>query len=159
MNKFTLTQTKPIFKLFAGVGIILVIIITVTLLNSKERQPQVYTPSPLPTIQPVKLTQPTLFQSELSKILQFLPYKQGNFSIEFQKEVNILSIKITADSKDDYREAKTKAESFIKSKGVQDICALNIFWVPQIKDSTIRKSLETPDYYATGCQPTPLKKP
>lgn len=156
----SLTNIKPLVKVALALVIIIVLIIITSLISGKfQRNGSIsYKPSLPPTTKPVPLTQPAGFQSELSKVLPFLPYKTGNFSIEYQKEVNILSIKIAATSKDSYRSSKKEAEDFLKSKNISNVCALNIFWVPQIKDPSIRKSLETQDYYAATCLPPSPKK-
>lgn len=155
---FILTKSKPLAKTVLALGILFLIVTIVTVFNiSKDRNSSVYKPSPIPQAQPIKLDQPIGFANELSKLRSSLPHSENGFTIDYQSEVNILSVKITAASKDQYRNLKGKAESFIKAKGVGDICSLNIFWVPQIEDSTIRKSLETQDLYASGCQPPPVK--
>ena len=145
-----LTKIRPYARFALLLGILLIIILGVLIVRSAVREkPTRYSPTP-PTLNPVKLTQSPDFASELAKIKSALPYQGPNFSIEYLEPVNILSVKISAKTKDDYSQTKTKAEEYLKSRGVTNLCTLNIFWVP-IVDQPLRKSLNAQDLLTTTC--------
>ena len=45
------------------------------------------------------------------------------------KTVNIIIVKIDAQNQEEFVRIKNEAEQFIKDKGVDNLCPLNIFWV------------------------------
>lgn len=145
-----LTKIKPYARFALVFGVLLIIIIGILIVRTApSRKPIKYLPTP-PPLNPVKLTQGQNFASELAKIKSTLPYKGPNFSIEYLEPVNILSVKISAQTKEDYSQAKTKAEEYLRSRGVTDLCVLNIFWVPMVNQS-LRKSLNAGDLLTTNC--------
>lgn len=151
MTNFSLTQIKPraIIILIAVAAIILVAIIALILTPKKKTPKQAdFIPSIPPSVQPVP--QPSQFQDELNKIIDVLPYKTSTYTIEYFKPGNLITVIVRASSKNEYISTKSDAETFIKSKGVKDICNLNIIWSPQTS-SEIRKSLSPQEVRTTGC--------
>src|SRR3990167_5272437 len=125
-----LTKAKPL-ALAAGIlAVIFLVIVGILVFSSEKKQtPQEYKPSPLPTLKPVPLAQPSGFSKEKSKLESLLPYKGPGYSIEFLKPVNIIIVKIDAQSQEEFVRIKNEAEQFIKDKGEDNLCPKNIFWV------------------------------
>jgi len=152
MSDLNLSKIKPL----ALAGIISAIVIVLILLGvgiltrSKKQStsPQV-TPSVVP-FHPAQLPQPTGFEKEVDKIKPILPYKTTNYTIEYLSPINIINVKITAKNRDEFLKAKQDAESFLKAKGVEDLCKLSIFWIAQT-DTNTRKSLSPKDLTTTNC--------
>ena len=125
-----LTKAKPITLAVGILAVIFLVIVGILVFSSEKKQtPQEYKPSPLPTLKPVPLAQPSGFSKEKSKLESLLPYKGPDYSIEFHKSVNIIIVKIDAQSQEKFVQIKKEAEQFIKDKGVDNLCPLNIFWV------------------------------
>ena len=125
-----LTKAKPL-ALAAGIlAVIFLVIVGILVFSSEKKQsPQEYKPSPLPSVKPVPLAQPSGFEEEKSKLESLLPYKGPNYSIEFLKPVNIIIVKIDAQNQEEFVRIKNEAEQYIKDQDVENICSLNIFWV------------------------------
>ena len=124
-----LTKTKPLALAVGILAVIFLVILGILVFSSKKKQsPQEYKPSPVASLKPVPLRQPSGFEEEKSKLESLLPYKGVNYSIEFLKPVNIIIVKIDAQSQDEFVQVKGDAEQYIKDQGVEDICSLNIFW-------------------------------
>ena len=115
----------------------------------KPSQPQT---KPIPTRFPTpippqtatvstKLKQAPGFENELGRIRIYLPYRGKNFSVEYVVSLNLINAKVKADSQQEYFATKTQIEGFFKSKGVMDICKLNIFWIPQVNNE-LRQALK-----------------
>jgi len=125
-----LTKTKPLALAVGILAVIFLVIVGILVFSSEKKQvPQEYRPSPLPSVKPVPLSQPSGFEEEKSKLESFLPYKGPDYSIEFLKPVNIIIVKIDAQNQEEFVRIKNEAEQYIKDQGVEDICSLNIFWV------------------------------
>lgn len=99
-----------------------------------------------------KIPQQAGSETDLAKIRQFLPIHQSEYSIEYLEAINLINVKIPANTKEGYLSAKTKVIDYLKSKGVQDYCKLNIIWVAL--DPKVNKSLTTQDLKPTSCRKT-----
>ncbi len=152
MNTTSLTKLKP----FAKIGLIVagllatVILITIIIALLTQKKTQYTPPNPIPSFEPKKITQPAQFTNELAKIKPFLPYKGQGYSIEFLAQINAINIKVTASSPEEFLTIKKNAENYIKQKGVNNICSLNIFWIPLI-DSATRQKLRATDFITSSC--------
>ena len=125
-----LTKTKPLALAVGILAVIFLVIVGILVFSSEKKQvPQEYRPSPLPSVKPVPLSQPSGFSEEKSKLEPLLPYKGPGYSIEFLKPVNIIIVKIDAQNQEEFERIKNEAEQYVKDQGVEDICSLNIFWV------------------------------
>lgn len=144
---YNLTKIKPLALIAIVSMIILLMVIGVVVFpkGKKVPQPVEYKPSPPTKVNPVKLPQSSGFEVELSKIKSILPYRGLNYSIEFLKPVNIISVKIDASTKTTFINTKKQAEEFIRSKGVKDLCTLNIFWV------STKIKVNAKELITTGC--------
>ena len=152
--QISLTKLRPFFIPIVAIIVILLIIILGVFFSAKRTPSTSYQPT-VPPLTNAKLSQPSGFEDQLSKLISSLPHTENGLQIEYFKPTNIVNVKITATNVEDFRSKKLKAEDFIKSKGVTDICKLNIFWVPKT-DPELSKSLAS-DLRTTGC--TPSAKP
>ncbi|MBI2327121.1 hypothetical protein HYU92_02275 [Candidatus Curtissbacteria bacterium] len=159
MFKLTLTNIKPL-TILTSLTVVLIITGLLSLIFIKySRQPSPASPTPIPynpSIPPLKgreLKQPPNFEKELEKIKKYLPYDSEGFRIEYRQTLKMVSVNILATNPDDFIKTRQKAENFIKSLGVQDLCTLNIFWMPS-QDLIINKSLDPKETITTGCFPS-----
>ncbi len=155
----TLSSIKPYTKLLiiAGIILVLLIIVIISLLPKRQKPQPVGEIAPtqtIPPIQDVRLEQPQNFQTDLQKIAPILPFKSAKFEIVYQQSPNILTATVFATTPQQYLVNKTEAENLIKSKGVSDICSLNIFWNPPL---TLIKKINAQDTITTGCPPSPAR--
>lgn len=152
MTDLTLSKSKrPVVFALIIVLLILAVLITVGIVFRGQRKQE--SPESRPTSVPytgVKLPQPSGFENELNKIKPELPRQAPKYVVEYVSPINIINVKISATSKEDYLKTKLEAESYLKGKGVQDLCKLSIFWIAP-KDSAIRKSMTPRDLTTTGC--------
>ena len=162
MKKFNLTNIKSPALIIAGIGILALILLLFVVINSlNKNRPEptsVYKPSPIPSLKPTKLPQPEGFETELAKIKSVLPYKGKNFNIRYRQTINIVSVEIQAQNREEFIKTRQEAETFIKSKGVSDLCVLNIFWQTP-EDSLLYKDLESKDIITTDCPVSPKRNP
>lgn len=156
INITTLTNIKPMVKILvtsaALIFGVIILSIVITVLTHKNT-PQISTTPP--KITPQKITQVPTFINELSKLKSVLPYKAQNYSIEYLEPVNIINVKISASSEDEFIKVKKEAESYITSRGIKDICSLNIFWVPP--SNLAPKTIKATNLITTGCPPIPKR--
>lgn len=162
MKKFNLTNIKSPALIIAGIGIIALILLVLLIINSfqkgKSETASVYKPSPIPSVKPTKLPQAGGFEEELAKIKPILPYSGENFTIRYRQAINTLDIEIQAQNREDFVKTRQEAEAFINSKGVSDLCTLNIFWgTPE--NSLLYKDLEAKDIITTDCPVSPKRNP
>ena len=153
----TLTQFKPFIKITIGFIVILIVAFIgfVLFSNQEDNQTSKQNTAEKDVVQPTetkKLPQEVNFKDELSNIKEVLPYLGKDYSIEYIESINIINVKITASSAEEYKEIKKDAENFIKAQGVGDICALNIFWIPQVPQE-VRKTINAKTLITTGCPP------
>src|SRR3989338_372961 len=123
--------------------------------NQEDNQTSKQNTAEKDVVQPTetkKLPQEVNFKDELSNIKEVLPYLGKDYSIEYIESINIINVKITASSAEEFKEIKKDAENFIKAQGVGDICALNIFWIPQVPQE-VRKTINAKTLITTGCPP------
>lgn len=155
INKISLTNLKPFAKIGLIVLGLMIVVILITIIAASLNQSKTkYTPpTPLPSIQPKKITQPAQFQDEFSKIKPLLPYTGQGYKIEFLAPVNAINITITANSAEEFLSIKKNAENYIKQKGVNNICSLNIFWVPP--SNLPIKTIRATDLITAGCPVVP----
>ncbi len=152
----TLTKIKPI-AIIGIVGILILIFLIFSVLATQKGNVSKQNPNTTsPPANSIKLQQAKNFDSELTKLKSQLPLKGPNYSVEFSQSLNIVTADIEAKSAQEYLETKTKIEDYIKSKGVDDICSLNIFWLPP-KDSSVRKSINAKDLITSNCPVVPHK--
>lgn len=149
MTKFNLTSIKAKSPVFIGVLALIVFVLLIVIVKSLIKPSRTSKIPKLPT-EVTPIPQPSGFKDELSKINSSLPHKTSSYSIEYFKPGNLIRITVTTATLQQYSSAKTEAENFIKSKGVQDICKLNIFWSPDFPVE-FRKSLKPQDVRTTGC--------
>lgn len=146
-----LTNIKPLIKYGIALVVIVLIVFTFSILtsernnNSQEYKP----PEPSPVV-PQKIPQPVTFKTELSKIKPILPYSGNNYSIEYRDYLNAVEVEITAENREGYLKTKKQAEDFLKSKGLTDICSLNIFWIANIPRDK-RADFDGSEVITTGC--------
>src|SRR3989344_5854560 len=162
MKKFNLTNIKSPALIIAGIGILALILLLFVVINSlNKNRPEptsVYKPSPIPSLKPTKLPQPEGFETELAKIKSVLPYKGKNFNIRYRQTINIVSVEIQAQNREEFIKTRQEAETFIKSKGVTDLCVLNIFWETP-EGSLLYKDLTSKDILTTDCPVSPKRNP
>lgn len=157
MIKLNLTNIKP----YARLGIVLIIFVIIALVilisGSLRRKREVSQPSRIPSPTPIvwkgaKLPQPTGFEGELVKIKSILPYTGPNYTIKYRQTLNMVAVDINAKNRDEYIKTRQEAEALLKSKGITNLCTLNIFWrTPD--DPLVRESLDARDIITTGCPP------
>ena len=153
MKNFNLTSIKPYVKIGILLTVIIVVVLLITIITSpKTKKVQEYTPDVPRSVVPVKIVQPPTFQSELSKLRPILPYKNNNLSITYKDYMNAVVVEVSAQNKTEYLASKKQAEDFIKSKGVANICSLNIFWIPKIPREN-RMDIQGGDVATTNCPP------
>lgn len=165
-TKFNLTSIKPL-ALISTLAVIFLIGSLTALIVLRYRpqlqprpsaSPQIAnTPTPQPKLfKPAKLQQPIGFELEFAKIKPLLPYKTAAYSIEYVQSINAINGKIQrANNREEFVKTRQTAEAYLKSKGVINLCALNIFWlVPQNMDP---KSLNPTDLLTTNC-PASIKQ-
>lgn len=152
ISKLNLSKIRPI----AIIGTVVVIAVILALVglgllsrNKNQPKPGEIKPSFVP-FNPVKLPQPTGFETELDKIKSNLPYRSEKFTIEYISSINIINVKISATSKDDFLKTKLEVENFFKEKGVKDLCQLSIFWIAP-KDRAVRETMTPKDLTTTNC--------
>lgn len=148
-----LTLSKSRRPVIVGVVIILIILTALIALGLVFRDKKTQTVESRPSSVPytgAKLPQPTGFENELNKIESQLPYQTQKYVIEYVKSINIINVKINATSRDDYLKTKLEVENYLKSKGVQDLCKLSIFWIAP-KDRAIRETMKPQDLTTTNC--------
>lgn len=160
MIKFNLTNIKSPALIVAGIGIIALILLGFLIINSLQKdKPEtavIYKPSPIPSLKPTKLPQAGGFEEELAKIRSILPYKGPNFTIRYRQAINTLDIEIQAQNREDFVKTRQEAEALLTSKGVSNLCALNIFWETPEK-SLLYKELQGKDIITTGCPVSPKR--
>ncbi len=156
MIKFNLTNTKPLAIVAVILGGVLIIAFVVFIFGSlqkaKQTPPETSVPvkPSFPPLTGAKLPQPKGFENELDKIKSILPYQGENYTIEYRQTLNMIGVRINAKSRDEYIQIRQNAEGSLKSKGVSDLCALNILWrTPD--DPRVRESLNAKDTITSGC--------
>lgn len=149
--RVNLTSIKP-FAIIAGVLILTLITLLTAFLVTNRRQPLPSpTPQPsIPTVTGAKIPQPSGFENELNKIKPLLPYTGASFTIRYKPSLNILEANIKAKSKEEFLKTRESAENLLRSKGVTDLCKLNIFWVPEV-DPAVSDQMSLIDTATTGC--------
>lgn len=157
----TLTSIKPYSKLIIAGVVILLIIFLVLLFSFRSKSSQNGQPVPtpdektqVPQIENTQLKEPPKFETEKQKLGDVLPYQGEGFRISYQQYPNIINGDLTANSREELVANRQKAEAFIKGKGVEDICSLNIFWNPP---SNLFKQFKASDLITTGCPPSPKR--
>ena len=162
MKQFNLTNIKPLALIIAGIGFVALILLVLLIINSfqksKSETASIYKPSPIPSLKPTKLPQAGGFEEELTKIKSILPYSGQNFTIRYRQTINTLDVEIQAQNREDFVKSRQEAEIFIKSKGVSDLCALNIFWETP-ENSLLYKDLQSKDILTTDCPVSPKRNP
>lgn len=153
MDNFNLTSVKR-YRIFIIIGGILLLVtfiyLIINTISQSKRQEQTqteYKPS-IPPYTGKKLSQAPGFDEEIAKIKDILPYQGPGYVIEYLS-ANVVIIKISAETKEDYLKAKESAETFIRKKGITNLCTLSIFWVSE--SDTVRETLTAPDITTTGC--------
>src|SRR3989339_1909339 len=119
----TLTQFKPFIKITIGFIVILIVAFIgfVLFSNQEDNQTSKQNTAEKDVVQPTetkKLPQEVNFKDELSNIKEVLPYLGKDYSIEYIESINIINVKITASSAEEFKEIKKDAENFIKAQGV-----------------------------------------
>ena len=161
MFKFNLTDIKPV-AILTAISATLVIVGLITLIVLRYSPKPKTIPSPSPTVIQVaptpspralstaKQQQPSGFDQELAKIKSILPYKTPTYTIEYLESINIINGKILkADNRSEFIKVRQTAEVFLKSKGVNNLCVLNIFWIPP--KNLDPKLLNPTDLLTTNC--------
>ncbi|OGD83905.1 hypothetical protein A2165_00250 [Candidatus Curtissbacteria bacterium RBG_13_40_7] len=156
MTQFNLTKIKPLALASLVISIIVIILISFLIISSlkkdKPSQTETYKEPPIPTLKPTKLPQEEGFEPELSKIKSILPYTGKNFTIRYRGSINIITVEIKAQSREEFITTRKEVEAFLKSKGVSDLCSLNIFWQTP-EGSTLHRLLGAKDLITSGCKP------
>lgn len=156
--KLNLTNIKPYARLGIVLAILVIIVLVVLISVSLSRKREVLQPSHIPSPTPIvwkgaKLPQPAGFEDELAKIKSILPYSGPNYTIKYRQTLNIVAVEIPdAKNRDEYIKIRQNVETFIKSKGVTDLCTLHIFWRTP-NDPKVRESLDAQDIITTDCPP------
>lgn len=162
MKNFNLTKIKPIALIIAGIGIVALILLVLLVINSfqknKPETASIYKPSPIPSLKPTKLPQASGFEEELAKIKSVLPYSGTNFTIRYRQAINTLDVEIQAQNREEFVNTRKEVEGFLKSKGVSDLCSLNIFWETP-ENSLLYKDLQSKDILTTDCPVSPKRNP
>lgn len=162
----TLTKIKPftILSVLLFVSIIGILIGLIFLHYGHKPPPSLKFAAPTPTASPVAGPQPRQvanFAEEFRRISPLIPYTGPSYRylIQYNEEVGIITIAIDAQNREDFTRIRKAAEDFLKSLGVEDICALNIFWKLSLNSPLRAREIFPFEYITTGCPVLPGLKP
>jgi len=154
----TLTKIKPVVIITVAVITAILIILIFGILATKEKTPKQNQTNTTQnqSKKSIKLPQAKNFDDELVKLKSSLPLQGPNYSVKFNGSLNIILAEVKANSAQEYLDTKTKIEEYIKSEEVDNICALNIFWVVKASPE-VRNAIDVNDTLTTGCPVVPPK--
>ena len=168
--KYSLTNIKPVAILTTTATLLLISGLFFIIILRYGPKPNVLpspspivfqTPSPSPrTFTKAQLQQPIGFEEGTAKIKSILPYKTSAYLIEYEESINAINGKILkASNRLEFIKTRQTAEAFLKSKGISDLCTLNIFWLPP--QNFDPESLNPTDLLTTNCSAygKPLSSP